>query len=141
MFICWKDQSNTWRGGVLCYVSPEAPVCRLYNISIVPCMVLLVLKSHFYQWCRCKVISYKDHFVQKHRSHLVQGFFVRGGTRIFTYTPWGVISYNVLYMRIFVYFYTVIRAISMFQYFRQVYDIEKQTTNFLSKQIITIGWT
>ena len=47
---------------------------------------------HVYDWQSqrpfwTKTISYKgDLFVQKHRSHFVQGFFVRGGTWIFTYT-------------------------------------------------------
>ena len=44
---------------------------------------------------RTKTTSYKgDHFVQEHRSHFEQGFFVRGGTWIFTYTSRGIISYK-----------------------------------------------
>ena len=44
------------------------------------------IDSHFVQrQFRTKTTSYKgDHFVQKHRSHFEQGFFVRGGTLIFT---------------------------------------------------------
>ena len=49
------------------------------------------IDSHFVQRpFRTKTTSYKgDHFVQKHRSHFEQGFFVRGGTWniYFTYTP------------------------------------------------------
>ena len=51
------------------------------------------VSSHFVQKpFRTKTTSYKgDHFVQRHRSHFEQGFFVRGGTWIFTYTRRGII--------------------------------------------------
>ena len=47
-----------------------------------------LIDSHFVQRpFRTKTTSYKgDHFVQKHRSHVEQGFFVKSGTWIFTFT-------------------------------------------------------
>ena len=52
------------------------------------------IDSHFVQRpFRTKPTSYKgDHFVQKHRSHFEQGFFVQGGTWIFTRR--GMISFK-----------------------------------------------
>ena len=91
--LSWKSKYD------LKYLTRKMYILKWDNhVTNVRVIVLGLLKglvsSHFVQRpFRTKTTSYKgDHVVQRHRSHFEQGFFVRGGTWIFTYKRRGIIS-------------------------------------------------